>query len=193
MTREKWFAVSLALVGAFAVRNAGATMLEELNTVQLTKEANTVQLGEVTSERAAWDAEKQMVFTYVDFKVDQTLKGEPAETVTIRQAGGRSGGIRMVVHGMPSFRTGERALVFLKHDADGTPSVVGMAQGKYRIYRSAVTGEEMALFRAPRNLEFYTRAASGQALHVVESPAEKRVPLRDLIGEIQAAVRSETP
>jgi hypothetical protein len=193
MKRRKWFAISLTIVGALLSKSASATVVEELSTTQLTKEANSVALGQVASSYSSWDPEKRMVFTYVKFRVDQTLKGQPSTEVMIRQAGGRIGGIGMVVHGMASFRNGERALVFLKQDADGVPSLVGMAQGKFRVYRSAVTGEEMALFRAPQNLEFYARGSQGRALHVVQSPEERRVPLRDLIGEIQAVVRSENP
>ncbi len=191
--RRKSIAILLALGGILVGRAASATMLQELDTAQLTREARSVQLGEITSSWSSWDPEKRMVYTYVKMRVDQTLKGDANREVLIRQPGGRAGGIGMIVHGVASFRPGERALVFLKVDADGAPTVVGMAQGKFRIYRSAVTGEEMALFRAPRNLEFYTRGERGQALHVVNSPVEKRIPLRDLIGEIQAAVRSENP
>lgn len=191
--KRRGIAITLTVAGTFLSATAHATMVEQLNTTQLTREAKAVQVGKVTSAWSSWDPEKRMVYTYVKFKVDQTLKGQPQQEILIRQPGGRAGGIGMVVHGVANFRTGERALVFLKHDADGAPSLVGMAQGKFRIYRSAVTGEEMALFRAPQNLEFYARGQKGRSLHVVQSPAERRIPLRDLIGEIQAAVRSENP
>ncbi|MFH1263679.1 MAG: hypothetical protein V1495_09600 [Pseudomonadota bacterium] len=193
MKRRTWVTVTPIVATLLLAGEARATMMLELNTTQLTQQARTVQVGKVTSSWSSWDSGKRMIFTYVKLKVDQTIKGQPQSEVMFRMPGGRTGGIGMVVHGMASFHPGERALVFLQQDSDGAPSLVGMAQGKFQIYRSAVTGEDMAVFRAPKNLEFYTRGTRGAALHVVNTPTEKRVLLRDLIGEIQAAARTETP
>lgn len=184
--RQKWIAIAMIIGGVGLCKTADATMLQELSTVQLTQQSNSVTIGEVTASHSAWDPEKRMVFTYIDFKVNQTLKGRAQERLTIRQAGGRANGIGMIVHGMAVFHPGERALLFLSQDAEGVPSIVNMAQGKFRIYRSVLTGEDMALFRAPKNLEFHTH---GQHIH---HPQEKRIPLRDLIEEIQDVVRSES-
>jgi hypothetical protein len=193
MTRANWIAITASTLGALlAEGNARATLMEELDTAQLTREAKAVQLGQVVSERSVWDPDQRMVFTYVRFRVEETLKGDPREEVTIRQPGGRAGEIRMVIHGLASFLPGERALVFLKHDDDGAPSVVGMAQGKFRVYRSPVTGEEMALFRAPKNLEFVTRGRNGRSFNVTRHPEEKRIPLRDLKEEIRTLVAEES-
>jgi hypothetical protein len=171
--------------------DASATMLEVWDTAKLTQESKSVQIGEVTSRYSSWDPEKKMIYTYVNLRVDQTLKGKPAQEVQIRLPGGEADGIRMIVHGVASFGNQERAVVFLQNDADGAPVVVGMAQGKYRIIRNKATGEETAVFQKPENLEFYTRGLSGQSRHVVSAPVERRVPLRLLIEEIQSAIRAE--
>lgn len=179
-----------AIFGVLAsAGNAKATMMEQFDTASLTKMSNSIQIGEVTSTWSSWDPANRMVYTYVKLRVEQTLKGKPVQEVLIRQAGGQAGGYGMVVHGMASFALRERALVFLQNDREGAPTVAGMAQGKFRIFKSSMSGEDMAQFQAPNNLEFFTRGGdSGQVRHVVAGHAERRVSLRTLVGEIQQNV-----
>jgi hypothetical protein len=153
----------------------------------LTKESKWIQRGEIVSMWSSWDPDRRMIYTYIKMRVDETLKGEQKGEVLFRQPGGQSGKLGMTVHGVAHFTRGERALVFLKQDDDGAPSLAGMAQGKFRLFNSA-KGEEMALYRAPSSVEFFTRGDGGQIRHVVSSQTERRIPVRDLIAEIKAAM-----
>jgi len=168
-----------------------ATMLERWDTNRLTKESKSIQIGEVLTKWSSWDPEKKMVYTYIRMRVDSTIKGKKQEEVLFRQPGGQSNGIGMVVHGVANFRQGERVLVFLGVSEDGAPTPVGLAQGKFRLYKSQLTGEDMALFRAPKNVEFLVRGEQGQQTHVVESHDEQRIPLKVLVQEIQSAMGGE--
>ncbi|HLG20077.1 MAG TPA: hypothetical protein VI895_09740 [Bdellovibrionota bacterium] len=182
------FALSaLALLGCIFTSSAQATMLEQWDTRRLTKEAKWIQRGEITSMWSSWDPERRMIYTYIKMRVDETLKGEKKGEVLFRQPGGQSGKLGMTVHGVAHFTRGEQALVFLKEDDDGAPSLAGMAQGKFRIF-SNPKGEETALFRAPSNVEFFTRGESGQVRHIVTSQTERRIPVRELVAEIRAAM-----
>lgn len=168
-----------------------ASMLEQLDTHRLTLKAQAIRIGQVTDQWSSWDPDRNMVFTYTKLNIDQTLKGKKREELLIRQPGGMANGLRMVVHGVAQFKKGERALVFIQHDVDGAPSVLGMTQGKYRIYKSAVTGEEMAVFRAPSDVEFFQRTSNGLVHSHGSHAVQKRILLRDLIDEIQTVLRLE--
>src|SRR5699024_10939291 len=70
--------------------------------------------------------------------VDESLKGEEKEVIIFRQLGGwdRENDLVTLVPGMPQFQEEERVLLFL-HQAQPhfSPSVTGLAQGKFQIAR----------------------------------------------------------
>jgi hypothetical protein len=170
---------------------ARATMMEQLDTRSLTKASRWIHIGEVVEKRVNRDPSSGMIYTEVHLKVDKTLKGDSSPDVWIKVPGGRMRNIGMVVHGVASFSYGEKALVFLQEDRAKNPTLVGLAQGKFRIYRSLKDNEEMALFHAPASIEFVTRSQNGQVRHVVASQVERRIPLTSLIGEIRSAMATE--
>ena len=184
-------AVLLGVWVLLSLPAAKATTLEQWDTTRLTRASQWVHVGEVIQKWSAWSPNEKMIYTYVKMRVDQTLKGDEKREILIRVPGGQAQGYGMLVHGVANFAPGERALVFLHQDPDGAPSVVGMTQGKFRIYRNLSTGEDMALFRAPRQVEFYTRGTNGRVRHLVSSQVERRLPLAELIQEIRSAVETE--
>jgi hypothetical protein len=180
--------LGILLPALLVAGQAKASMLEQMDTAALTKQSRWIHIGEVTSSWSSPDASNKMIYTYVKLRVDQTLKGQPVQEVLIRVPGGRLKDLGMVVHGMAHFTRGERTLVFLGQDRDGAPSVVGMAQGKYRIFKSSLSGEDMAMFQAPSNLEIMRRTPNGPMRQVVATEVERRVSLKSLLSEIQSAM-----
>jgi hypothetical protein len=180
--------LSVALLG---LSSAQATMLEQMDTQRLTEKATGIHVGEVVDRQTARDPQSGMIYTFVTMRVNQTLKGSPTETVTLRVPGGQYQDYGMVVHGVASFRQGERALVFVRSDSEKFQSVVGMSQGKFRIVRSLLNGEEQALFQAPKNVEFFSRTPQGQIRHVVATQIDRKVPLNSLMQEIREAIAKE--
>ena len=84
----------------------------------------------------------KMLFTEVTLAVDRAVVGDPGPTLTFRVAGGDDGQVRVKVFGMPSFRMGERYVVFLRpgFEANAVP-VVGVNQGFFRIVSDPVNGQ----------------------------------------------------
>ncbi len=187
--RKSFLSLSLSLVALVAWANAQATSVQEMNTQGLTQDSQWVHIGKVTSSWSSYDPDRGMIFTYVKLRVDETLKGSKQSEVLIRQPGGQSNGYGQVVHGMMRFKKGERALVFLKQDRDGAPTLTGITQGKYRIYKSLQNGEEMALYQVPKEHEFARKNAYGKVeRHHVHSSESRRVPLSQLVEEIRDSV-----
>ena len=162
-----------------------ASMVELWNTKKLTTESDSVRIGEVTSKWSSWDAEKKMIYTYVKLKVNETVKGQSQEEILIKQPGGELNGVGMRVHGMAVFEQGEKALIFLKKGEGGFPSVVGMAQGKFRIVKDTNSGEDRAKFTAPEDVEFVAPEAQNYRHHLDASTVNRDVLLKKLIQEIK--------
>jgi hypothetical protein len=103
----------------------------------LVDRSDRVLVAEVLSVDAAWDKDHKRIYTSIELQVAEMWKGAmpPTRRLKIVQPGGSVGDIEMRVHGMPSFTAGERAVLFLR--GTDTATVVGMAQGKRSLLRSA--------------------------------------------------------
>lgn len=158
-----------------------------LGTKVLTKSAQSIKVGTVESKWSAWDPQKKMIFTYIKFRVSENVKGSNDKETLIRQPGGQVDGHGMIVHGVANFSLGEKALVFVRHDADGAPALVGLAQGKFRIFTDNSTQKEMAAFDVPQNAEFVEPVGAGQyrALRFTQKSYSR--PLGELLKTIKAA------
>jgi hypothetical protein len=138
-------AIGIALITAMLAAPAFATTVAKLSLEQLVQGADLIVQGQVQSVYSQWDRERRLVFTYVSIRVEDPLKGERRQSVLIRQIGGTAGTIQMSVAGMPQFKSGERALVFLKRQDATTFQVVGMNQGLYRIVEDSAVSNSSGL------------------------------------------------
>jgi hypothetical protein len=125
--------IGMALMAALLAVPALATTVAKLDLAQLVKRADLIVQGQVQSVYSQWDGERHLVFTYISIRVDDSLKGASRQSVLIRQVGGTVGTVQMSVAGVPQFKSGEMAVVFLKRQDDSTFQVVGMNQGLYEI------------------------------------------------------------
>jgi hypothetical protein len=141
--------IGMALIAAVLAVPAAATTVVKLNLEQLVQRADLIVQGQVQSVSAQWDEKRRLVFTTISIRVDETLKGESSafrrQPVVIRQIGGTTGTIEMSVAGLPQFKTGGRALVFLKRQDATTFQVVGMNQGLYEIKEDVAVSERHGL------------------------------------------------
>jgi hypothetical protein len=124
---------SLFLMATFLTAPAFATTVAKLDLAQLVKRADLIVQGQVQSVYSQWDGQRRLVFTYISIRVDESLKGGNRQSVLIRQVGGTAGTVQMSIAGVPQFKSGEIAVVFLKQQDDSTFQVVGMNQGLYEI------------------------------------------------------------
>jgi hypothetical protein len=123
-------------VAALAVAVAGvpavASMVLAMELPELTARAERIVVADVTTVRMGWDSRHQRILSTIEMKVAEVWKGQvPASgRLTLVQPGGSADGIEMRVHGLPSFVTGERAVLFLRGAAAQPIALVGMGQGK---------------------------------------------------------------
>ena len=119
--------------------------LEEMAT-----RAEVIALGTVEKVESAWTPDGRMIVTTATIEIEKGLKGGPWRRVSIRIPGGRVGDQTMVASGAPTFREGERLVVFLEKPGavPETPfSIVGWNLGKMTVRRDART--DLDIVHAP--------------------------------------------
>jgi hypothetical protein len=119
-------ALPLLLALLSAPRPARASLVEAMDLTAMTAAAQRIVVGEVLSVTSDWDAEHKRIYTTAVVQVAETWKGAPAGQLKLVQLGGSVGDIEMRVHGLPAYRAGERAVLFLGPSG----ALVGLGQGK---------------------------------------------------------------
>src|SRR5262245_39743870 len=110
----------------------------QLSLPQLIQGAETIVLGTVTHQVSAWNATHTAIYTDVVLEVEEVMKGAVGPEVTFRIAGGEVGDVGMRTSTNPTFRIGERAVVFL-HTEGSTAQLFGLKQGKFTVSDGTVT------------------------------------------------------
>lgn len=118
-------------------------LVEKLTIEELTGRADSILVGEVT-DITCYQEDEGNIYTQVIVCVEQTIKGEAQGEVVIRVPGGEVDGLTLWVEDTPSFRLGERAVVFLE-EGEGIFSVVGGFQGKFTIDKNNMVSGNMPL------------------------------------------------
>lgn len=112
-----------------------ATVLP-LNLQSLHQQSETVFLAETLANRVEKDASTGLIVTLTTFKVIEVFKGTVPNKHTIKQIGGQLSNepVGFKVPGVPSFRQGEKYVVFLpKASKIGFSSPVGLSQGQFTL------------------------------------------------------------
>lgn len=129
---------------------------------EMVARADTIVAGEVVETTSAWNADHTDIFTTVILRTERRLHGRVGGQVRFQVPGGQVGDTRVLVTHMPTFRVGERALVFLRNSGPRLPRVVAGEAGK----RSLIEDEDGTLRAVPG---FDTGGADGATLDELAS------------------------
>jgi len=107
-----------------------------MTTDELVQRSQVIATGRCIETHTSWVG--RMLFTFATIQVSETLKGQPAQTLTVATPGGvdmnRRIPVGMRVPGAPEFRAQEEVFVFL-NPATNAPgfAVTGLNSGKFSI------------------------------------------------------------
>ncbi|HUY13136.1 MAG TPA: hypothetical protein VMX16_05805 [Terriglobia bacterium] len=182
MKRHHLPLVAIALT-VFAATGT-ATSLVQLSVQQLTQASAVILRGHAVNQVSRWNANHTSIETLTTIAVDQSMKGQPASTVVVRQTGGTVGRIREYVPGSVRFLPGAGYMLFLEPSqiAPSEYLVVGMMQGAYRVFRDPNTGEERVINPTGK----YFHGTRGPVSSVPSSP--QTVPLRQFQQQVAGAI-----
>ena len=101
----------------------------------LVSSANTIFVGEVMDVRPVWaaTARGRAIKTYVTFRVEEVWKGAVGTITQLEFLGGTIGQTTMEVVGMPTFRDGQRAVLFVHGEVQTVSPLVGFWHGRMRV------------------------------------------------------------
>lgn len=140
-----------ALVAIFALAcfssSARATSVLPPDFATLVSHAEVIFRGQVTALRSEWigSGSERTIVTYVTFHVQESLKGTPPATYTLRLLGGTVGGQTLEVSGAPTFAVGDRTLLFVENNGKQFVPLVGIMHGYFRLQTDPKTGVETVI------------------------------------------------
>jgi hypothetical protein len=125
---------SILLLAAAAVPPASATTMLPIQDSALADQAGVIAEGTVIGVGAV----PGRPATEYRLRVERQVKGEvPGGVAVVRVAGGRAAnGLTLKIWGAPEFRIGERALLFLVSEADGSYGALHLSLGAFHEMRS---------------------------------------------------------
>jgi hypothetical protein len=116
---------------------AQATTVIPPNFDELVSRAEVIFEGEVTGLKSQWIGEgaEHRIVTFVTFKVDDTLKGNPGASYSIRMLGGTVDGQTMEVSDAPKFKVGDHDVLFVENNGSQFIPLVGIQHGRFRVQK----------------------------------------------------------
>jgi len=141
MTR-RLIAVLLGGVVCLSGPSLEATLVIPAEFREIVADAALIVRGTVTDVRSFVVSGSQ-IDSVATVAVETLLKGEADRFVPVRVPGGDVGRTRYVMAGAPVFRTGQRAVFFLKRGPDAGWRPLGLTQGVYRVQSEAGTGRQV--------------------------------------------------
>ena len=129
--------IPLSVIGTlFFAGVASSTTVIPPSFEVLVSTAHTIFVGEAVNQQAIWVSTPQgrAIKTLVDFRVEDVWKGSSGAVTRLEFLGGTIGEMTMEVIGMPTFRLGQRSVLFV-HDQRGLSPLVGFMHGRLRIER----------------------------------------------------------
>ncbi len=158
-------AALLALCLAVSFLSVHATSVIVPSDDEMIIGARAIVRGTVTSINSGYDNQHNAVFTYINLRVYDVLKGQLASNdIIIKQAGGVAGDRGAMLFGAPEFTVGENVLLFLDTWSDGSLRVYNWFLGKFSIGAQRVSGKQMVRRQAAgRNVDVIGRSPAGPA------------------------------
>jgi hypothetical protein len=136
MKSPRW-ALCLVAVGALlGSRKAGALTVRPMSEAQLVHASDLIVAGTVRDVRSG--ARRGRIVTWVDVRVERGMKGRTnGDEIRLTEPGGRAGGRRLVIPGVPSWQVGERVVVFARATPEGLLHTTGLVLGKFVVHDAA--------------------------------------------------------
>lgn len=159
---------------------AEATISRSVAFEEKVENASTIVVGRLVGQQSRWDAANRNILTYSTFRIEKTLKGNPAQELTIVTPGGTVGTTAQEFIGVPRFRDGEEHVLFVRQ-AQAGPTVAFLEQGDYRVEKND-RGDRMVTPAVSTTVLVDTGRGTAA------SPEQPRT-LRDFEGAVRDSVR----
>ncbi len=131
-----------ALAFFLSIASAKATTAIMLTDEDLVINSRLILIGEVQSLQTNWDPNYPTIYTYVKIQISRVIKGSVrGDSIVFKQLGGTIDGMSSTIFGTPTYRIGQKVLLFLDTASNGTLRIAHLFQGKYDLVSDRQTGE----------------------------------------------------
>jgi hypothetical protein len=154
---------------------------------ELVRDADAIVGGTVLSVDSFWDEKGMVIVSEATVFVDDAIAGDGPTVEKVRTFGGTVNGYTVDAHGFPRFAAGDRVLLFLARQANGTSRVLGYQEGHYRLAFDR-DGVERAYPTIDQGARFLARDAV--AAPEVRTAPEPLAAFRSRLREIADDLRS---
>ncbi len=134
--------IQLTILGLFCLLgpSLAAVLMTPLSIGDLTAKADWIVRGTVSSKSTHRDTAGR-IYTRVELQVADVWKGGPEHNpLIVVHGGGVLGEERVVVSGQVEYRVGEEVVAFLVRNSRGEAVTLGLAQGKFQVWKDEATG-----------------------------------------------------
>jgi hypothetical protein len=143
-----WLATAVGALALAATPVHATSLTHSFTDEELVDQAGFVLVGTVDRVTASWNPAHTQIYSYVDVRVGQVLKGEiQSRSIRLRTLGGVADGIGMYIPDAPVFLPGEEAVLFLTHNPQEMFPFVAFNQGVLPVRADARTGERSVIGR----------------------------------------------
>jgi hypothetical protein len=125
----------MVLLFALAALPIAASTFIAMTQEQLIADSESVIQGQVLKVHSFWEPSGRMVMTEALVRVEDSIVGQAPSVVRVITFGGDVDGFIVEAEGFPKFTAGERLVLFLEPEQDGTNRVAGYQLGQYRVVR----------------------------------------------------------
>ncbi len=120
--------------GFWLPRTVYGTTFVRMDEQTLLESSDAVVTGTVMSIVSAAPDPNGPIYTYIHVHPNRVIKGHlDSETLVVREPGGSVGDRHQWIFGAPEFWVGERSLLFLSRNRDGSLQTNSLAMGKYTL------------------------------------------------------------
>jgi hypothetical protein len=112
---------------------------------ELVEQAQVIFQGTVTDVQSQWtgDGSQRRIVSDVTFQIEDPIKGTTSATYTLRMLGGTVGAESMGIADAPTFRVGDRDILFVENNGTQFIPLVGIMYGRFRVRTDTATGKEL--------------------------------------------------
>ncbi|HEU4386405.1 MAG TPA: matrixin family metalloprotease, partial [Blastocatellia bacterium] len=178
-------AALILLAIAVPVGFAKASTAIMLSDKELILSSRLIVTAEVRSVVSAWDDAHAMIWTYVELRKGQQLKGQlNADRIVLKQPGGIVDDSAILVFGQPEFFPGQQLVLYLNTGADGSLHVAHSFMGMFSVIEDQTTGQMLAV-----------RSTAQADAHIIprrdNEPITDREPFEQHLQRIEQTLLSE--
>lgn len=175
----------IILIAAVSARLSATTVIPPTFN-ELVQQAELIFQGTVTDVRSVWEGEggQRHISSYVTFQIQDTLKGVPGGTYTIKMLGGTVGEDSFVITDAPKFQVGDNDVLFVENNGQQFVPLVGITFGRFHVQHDVQSARDIILSNEGAPIQDVTML--GRA----EGPAISAAPAMS-VDDFKAAVKSQ--